>query len=136
MTDPITLGLASTAVSLVNGTLSMLKEARESAKRSDDNDLKDKLSEVFDSVLEIKEVVGNLKEENGELRRQLQARASLKWDTGRKLYFVDGDPDPFCPSCFDLHARQVRLHPIYTGGSHWKDECKICKSQYQFLRDR
>src|ERR1700677_703886 len=107
MSDPITLGLASTAVGLVNGTISLLKEARDAAKRSDDHDLKDKLSEVFDSVLELKEVIGNLREENAELRKQLDTRASLTWDTRQKLYFADGDPDPFCPACMDLSSRQI-----------------------------
>jgi hypothetical protein len=32
MNDPLTLGLASTAVGLVNGTIGPLKEAREAAK--------------------------------------------------------------------------------------------------------
>src|ERR1700678_4454597 len=115
MSDPITLGLASTAVGLVNGTISLLKEARESAKRSDDHDLKDKLSEVFDSVLELKEVIGNLREENMELRKRLETRASLKFDTKLKLYFAENDPDPFCPACFDLHSRQIRLFPHLDG---------------------
>lgn len=95
MSDPISLGLASTAVTLVNGTIGLLKEARASAKRSDDHDLKDKLSEVFDSVLELKEVIGNLRNENNELRARLEERANLKWDTEEKLYFAEGDPDPF-----------------------------------------
>ncbi len=48
----------------------MLKEAREAAKRSDDHGLKDTLSDVYDSVLELKEVLGGLREENAELRKR------------------------------------------------------------------
>lgn len=131
MNDPLTLGLASTAVSLVNGTIGLLKEARESAKRSDDHDLKDKLSEVFDSVLELKEVIGNLRDENAELRKRIETRASLKWDSKHKLYFADGDPDPFCPACMDLSGRQIRLQPVYFSSNElWKYECKVCKNDY------
>ncbi len=131
MNDPLTLGLASTAVSLVNGTIGLLKEARESAKRSDDHDLKDKLSEVFDSVLELKEVIGNLRDENRELRKRLETRASLKWDSEHKLYFADGDPDPFCPACMDLNGRQIRLQPAYYSSNVlWKYECKVCRNDY------
>jgi hypothetical protein len=97
MSDPLTLGLASTAVSLVNGTIGLLKQARDSAKRSDDHDLKDKLSEVFDSVLELKEVIGNLREENAELRKRLDTRASLNWDSKAKLYFAENDPRSILP---------------------------------------
>ena len=131
MSDPLTLGLASTAVSLVNGTIGLLKEARESAKRSDDHDLKDKLSEVFDSVLELKEVIGNLRDENNELRSRLEARAKLKWDPNEKLYFAEGDSDPFCPSCMDLKGQQIRLHEPYLGKNvHRKYECNVCKNGF------
>jgi hypothetical protein len=131
MSDPITLGLASTAVSLVNGTIGLLKEARESAKRSDDHDLKDKLSEVFDSVLELKEVIGNLREENAGLRKRLDTRANLNWNSKLRLYFAEGDPDPFCPSCLDLNGRQIRLFPhFWKSGLLSRYECKICKNDF------
>src|ERR1035441_1696668 len=126
MSDPVTLGLASTAVGLVNGTIGLLKEAREAAKRSDDHDLKDKLSEVFDSILELKEVIGSLRDENAELRKTLETRATLKWDSHQKLYFAEGDPDPFCPACMDLNGRQIRLHPVYRTGTRslFRHDCK------------
>ena len=127
--------MASTAVGLVNGTISLLKEARDAAKRSDDHDLKDKLSEVFDSVLELKEVIGNLREENAALRKMLEARATLKWDSKQKLYFAEQDPDPFCPACFDLNSRQIRLYPhLDSDGKLYMFECKVCKSKFDVDR--
>lgn len=130
MADPITLGLASTAVSLVSGTIGLLKEAKEAAKRSDDHDLEDKLSADFDSILELKEVVGSLRDENAELRKHLQTRASLKWDSRTKLYFAEGDPDPFCPTCLDLDGTPIRLHPVVDQGQLWRHDCKGCKNIY------
>jgi len=131
MSDPITLGLASTAVGLVNGTIGLLKEARVAAKRSDDHDLKDKLSEVYDAVLELKALIGNLRDENSELQKRLETRTNLKWNSERKLYFADGDPDPFCPACMDLKGQQIRLHPkFYSSNVLWKYECKICKNDF------
>jgi transcription elongation factor Elf1 len=130
MSDPLTLGLASTAVSLVNGTLCLLKEARDSAKRSDDHDLKDKLSEVYDAVLELKECLGSLKDENADLLKRLHTRASLRWDTRLKLYFAENDPDPFCPTCMDQNGSQIRLHPDSIDGQLWRYECKSCKNYF------
>ena len=130
MSDPLTLGLASTAVGLVNGTIGLLKEARDAAKRSDDHDLKDKLSAVYDSVLELKEVIGNLRDENAELLKRLQTRASVKWDSRAKLYFAEGDPDPFCPACMDVSGNQIRLQPVIDDGVTWRYDCKVCKNFY------
>jgi uncharacterized small protein (DUF1192 family) len=130
MSDPLTLGLASTAVSLVNGTIGLLKEAREAAKRSDDHDLKDKLSDVYDSVLELKETINNLREENAELKKQLSSKETLKWDSSKRVYFAESDPDPFCPICLDQKSLQVRLHPQFSNGVVWKYDCKVCKNYF------
>jgi regulator of replication initiation timing len=136
MNDPLTLGLASTAAALVNNTIGLLKEAREAAKHSDDHDLKDKLSEVYDSFLELKEAVGNLREENQELRKRLETRASLNWNAKQKLYFAEGDPDPFCPVCLDVKGTQIRLHPEYfNSGVLYRHECKVCKNYFLAISD-
>ena len=66
MSDPLALGLASTVVELVNNAIGLLKEAKEAAKRSKDHDLKEKLGEVFDAVLELKDAIGNLRAENAD----------------------------------------------------------------------
>jgi hypothetical protein len=113
---------------MVNGTIGLLKEARDAAKRSDDHDLKDKLSDVFDSVLELKEVVGSLREENAELRKRLETRSNLKWDSGRNLYFAVGDNDPYCPACVDDGGKQIRLYPVYSSGRLFRYDCKVCKN--------
>ena len=126
MSDPLTLGLASTAVGLANGAIKLLKEAREAAKRSDDHDLKDKLSDLYDAFLDLKEVVGNLRDENEELRKKLEMQAELKWNPKVKLYFVEGDSCPFCPACWDDKRKPVRLH------DYGQDEyiCKVCNSRF------
>jgi len=127
MGDPLTLGLASTAAGLVNSTIGLLKEARNAAKSSEDHDLKEKLNDVYDAVLELKEVIGSLREENSDLRKELDARARMKWDTRSKLYFIEGDPDPFCPACVDRDGKQIRLQPS-VNGMGWI--CKVCNCYF------
>jgi hypothetical protein len=140
MNDPLTMGFASTAVGLVNSTISLLKEAKQAAKSSEDHELKDKLNEVFDSFLDLKEVIGNLRDENADLRSKLNARDSLRWDTETKLYYAEGDIDPFCPACFDNGNKQIRLTPEFARGARganvkpWKYDCKTCKNIF-VLRD-
>lgn len=94
MSGPLTLGIAQSAVALASGTLGILKEAREAAKRSEDHDLKNKLSEVFDNVLELKESIFALRDENEQLRKQLQTKRELKWDTREKVSRVRHPPNP------------------------------------------
>jgi len=111
--------------------IGLLKQAKEAAKESDDHDLKDKLSEVYDSFLDLKELIGNLRDENNELRKQLEARANVKWDGSKKLYFAEGDPDPFCPACLDNSGKQIRLH--YERGMTGAViglRCRVCGNSY------
>jgi hypothetical protein len=89
------------------------------------------LSEVFDSVLELKQGIGNLRDENAELLRRLKTREFLKWDNRTKLYFADGDPDPFCPTCMDQNGTQIRLHPCIDHGQIWQYVCKVCKNYFE-----
>ena len=129
MSDPLSLGLASTAVGLVNGTISLLKDAKQAAKSSQDHELKEKVSEVYDEILNLKEAVSNLAKENEDLRRQLTERAKVKWDGKIGAYFAEGDPDPFCPACFDGNSKLVRLTPVFarSGSSEvWKYDCGVC----------
>ena len=126
MSDPLTLGLASTAVGLVNGTINLLKEAREAAKRSDDHDLKETLNGLYDAFLDIKEVVGNLRDENEELRRKLNEQEKLEWNPKAKLYFKAGDSSPFCPACWDDKRKSIRLHDI----TELEYVCNVCNKRF------
>jgi hypothetical protein len=54
MSDSLTLGLASTAVGLVNSTINLFKQVNEAAKNSDDIDLKRGLSDLYNQIVELK----------------------------------------------------------------------------------
>lgn len=110
MSDPLTIGLASTAVSLVNGTIGLLKDARDAAKQSDDHDLKAKLNDVYDAVLELKEVIGNLRQENAELRAEIEnSRSYVQHHSAIWKRGPGGTEDgPFCPTCMG-EGREMRL---------------------------
>ena len=136
MSDSWTLGLASKAVGLVNGAISLLNVTREAAKRSDDHDLKEKLNDLYDAFLDLKEVVGSLRDENDELRKKLDERAKLKWDKRTMLYFMEEDEDPFCPTCLDSSGKQIRLRqelPI-GGGPQMGWRCMVCNHYYSKTR--
>jgi regulator of replication initiation timing len=134
MSDPITLGLASTAVGLVNGTISLFKQAKEAAKNSDDHELKDKLSEVFDEILNLKEAVFNLAQENATLLGQLEQQKDVKWDTKSGFYYVASDLDPFCPTCWERDRKLIHLRPIYSYSSLFRHDCHVCKAIFGLKR--
>ena len=50
----------------------------------------------------------SLREENADLRKQIEARTKLKWDSKHKLYFGEGDPDPYCLRPFKLQNSKTQ----------------------------
>lgn len=134
----IDLSAASTVVGLVNGTIGLLKQAKELAKSSDDTDLKEKLGELQDQFLELKDKVLDLKQENDDLRSKLQyAQAKLKMfgeviRIGQFVYFKDGDDQaPCCSRCFDVDRTMVHIVDMYApGGIGRRPCCPACKTAF------
>jgi hypothetical protein len=131
--DSIVPAAALSVASLVSNVLSSAKAAKEPAKQSGDAALKEQIGDLIDSIIDVKQRVIELDEENRELRKKLEAKAELKWDTKLKLYLAEGDPDPFCTPCWDSKRNQIRVHPTYyTGGDGilWKYTCNVCRSVF------
>jgi hypothetical protein len=127
MSDPLTLGLASTAVGLVNSTISLFKQVNEAAKSSDDLDLKSGLSDLYSQIVELKAQILDLAEENSDLRAKLNQRASLKRDIATGFYFEDNDPDPLCALCYERNSIRIHLDPPKGAGSRY---CRVCKEDF------
>jgi hypothetical protein len=108
----------ATTLSVINSAVSSLKNAKDMAKDSTDTSLKAIISESYDAVLDLKERVLDLDEENRTLRQKLERRDSVKRDRQFGYYFKDGDTqDPLCPKCYEGDDKLVYLpHPENVGG--------------------
>ena len=67
MADP--LALANLALSLLARTTDGLNALRDRSQRTKDIDIKDQISTMYDNVLQLKEVVSRLSDENKDLRQ-------------------------------------------------------------------
>ena len=72
MTDPISV--ATFALSLTTKATDALNALRERAQRSKDLDIKDQISTLYDIVLQLKEVISRLSDENKDLKQHLEAQ--------------------------------------------------------------
>jgi hypothetical protein len=98
-----------TVTSLVNSALSSVRAAKELAKDSSDTVVKERIAEVFDSFLNIKDRILALDEENRALKEQLAKRAAFKRNSEFGYYFAEGDPDPYCPKCYEGAGKEIHL---------------------------
>ena len=105
-----------------------IKKAGEAAERIQNAEMRAVLLDAQERALDLKEELLNLRAENTELRKQLDARASLSFDGG--AYWAktpEGKDGPFCSRCQDVESRLVRLKPGYY--SFW--HCPECKQEFE-----
>jgi hypothetical protein len=129
--DSHTIATAGSGIlQAVSTTLSTIKTARELAKDVKDNKLKEAISDAYDSLLDLKDRLLTLDEENRSLKAKLanKARFTEPEPPHGYLYRVEdtGKEYPLCPVCFHKGEGVYYLssHP-YTGGLQRR--CKHCK---------
>ena len=125
--DSIVPHAVLTVTSLVNSALSSVRAAKELAKDASDTVLKERISEVFDSFLDIKDRVLALDEENRTLKEQLAKRAAFKRTSEFGYYFTDGDPDPYCPKCYEGAGKEIHLPKASDRAGGFMRVCRVCQ---------
>ncbi len=122
---------AVSAAGLVNNALNVLKSARELAKETSDTDLKERISEAYDVLLELKERVLTLSDEVRALEANQRASAAYIGPVPPHGYYYGADDEtkehPLCPKCYQMEPpRKAFLDDprLWNGGS--RRVCKLC----------
>lgn len=130
-------GLAGTASQIIANTLEALKSVRERAQSSKDNDLKERISGLYDNVLELKEVILQLTEENLDQKRQIEAlqrareapQPVLRQVGSCNFYFV-GEEGPYCQPCYDGKHTLTKLSPPENWNRGVRRHCVLCHAHF------
>jgi hypothetical protein len=131
----MSLTATAAAAKILADTLSVSKTVREQAKQSKDAELKSLISDLYDSVLSLKEAVMLVTDENYELRRRIAdlekppAGPELRQVGLTNYYFQDGK-GPYCQPCHDVKGKLIPLAPQnqYAGGLGRK--CEVCNKVF------
>jgi len=102
---------ALTVVQLVSGVVATAKNARDLAKDSPDHELKAAISDLYDEVLNAKERVLDLDEENRRLKAELARKDEFIGPIEPHGYFFykTRPNEPLCPKCF----QGLPQHPVF-----------------------
>jgi len=135
MSDPHTI---PTVASLINSAISSAKSAKELAKDSKDTNLKNEISEIYSAMLELKGRALEFDEENRDLKRQLNERASIKRSSRSGYWYKEGEDDPLCPSCFEgpLQTAAYLSPPESGDDEEYQRVCNVCKTIYLCRQSR
>ena len=123
---PVLLSL----VSLLNNVASSARNALEIAKKSGNTDLKAAISELYDDILDVKGRVLELDEENRVLRADLAKKGSITYSSELGYYFVAGDPNPYCPTCYDANEKLLHLTASEPWNGGQRRNCRVCRHTY------
>lgn len=118
-----------TTTQLVGGLVASAKNALDLVKASSDHTLKSAVSELYNSLLDVKGRVLDLDEENRRLKAEIARKDEFIGPLDPHGYFFYKEkPDrPLCPKCFQSQPQNpVYLCPIriWHGANH--RQCPIC----------
>lgn len=119
-----------TTTQIVAGLAASAKNAFDLSKVSSDHALKGAISELYDSMLDVKARVLELDEENRKLRAQLEQKGDVVGPFDPFGYFYEKSDEakerPLCPRCWQSQtARVVFMSPPTDGTAGWRS-CVVC----------
>ncbi len=116
-----------TVATLVNNVVSSVKNAKELAKQSGDTDLKAAIAEVYNDILDLKDRVGDLNDENRLLRQKLTEKAEItRHESG--YFFKKGETAPLCPHCYQAPPNYAVVYLEVWNQSECR--CRVCDKMF------
>lgn len=125
--------VALTTTQLLGSLLASAKNVLDVAKASSDRALKAAVSELHDSVLDVKGRVLELDEENRSLKAELARQGEIVGPVQPHGYFFfEEKPEgPLCPNCWQSRPRSARfLSPLQRNSSASWRNCTGCGHMY------
>lgn len=131
----MTIATAATAAQTLNNALAILKQLRERSLSSKDNDLKNRISELWDAVLSMKEAVMRVSEENTALRARLDEltqppKFELRQVGAVYYYFKPQGQIPYCRYCYDTASKEFVLEPAFDSIGGRLRKCIVCNKAF------
>jgi uncharacterized small protein (DUF1192 family) len=118
-----------TTAQIVGNLIASAKNARDLAKASSDHELKASISELYDSLIDVKARVSELDEENRRLTAELARKGQIVGPNGKHGYFFHKDnlEQPLCPKCFQSQpSNAVFLGPLHQHNYGLLRKCPVC----------
>jgi len=121
----------SDLISTAGAAIQLVTRLREINKNIANAEFSNALAELSLELANLKVQVAGLVEENDQLRRQLSQKKDSPSVVFKEFaYYTSAGDGPFCPGCYDMQEKLVRLSKAAPGfeafGSHNCPACKEC----------
>ena len=129
----VNFSTVATTAGLVNNALSVLKSARDLAKDTSDNELKEKIGAAYEALLDLREHALAQDDEIRKLKAQLEDKATYIGPLPPHGYYyaandAEAQQHPLCQTCFQSKPQKIGFMDdakSWSGGV--RRECKLCQ---------
>jgi hypothetical protein len=125
----VDLASASSLGTMLSAAVSALKDARDLAKASSDHALKEKISDVYDHLIDLKAVLHAKDDEIRTLKEELARKSACRGPLPPHNYFYKGtdNDNPLCPKCMQQERSiESYLSPLRNWNGGKRRVCGIC----------
>lgn len=110
------------------GLLEDIKDIGDVIKKAGDIDLYRRIVKLEGEVIDLTREKRLAGERIAELERALKFQGELKFT--EPYYWIEGDPTPFCPACWDTKRVASHIVKIREPFRACKAQCPSCKHVY------
>jgi hypothetical protein len=91
--------------------------------------------DLYEKLVQLMESVQTLTEENIALKKKLrqiedEAVSDSELEFRSPLFYAKGDPQPFCPTCWQGPHKRVRLAGPRPWSGQQRYDCSVCKETF------
>lgn len=120
---------ATTTAQLVANVVGTVKAARDLAKDLSNHELKDKIGDAYDGLLDLRQRLLDVDEENRQLKAELAKKAEIQGPVPPFGYFFDKQhPDtPICPKCYQAKESRIAfMGSLHSWSGAMRRVCQLC----------
>jgi len=128
----VNFSTVATTAGLVSNAINALKSARELAKDSSDSDLKEKIGDAYDALIDLREHALAQDDEIRRLKAQLTEKAAYVGPIPPHGYYyassdAEGKEHPLCPTCFQSKPQKIGfMDEPHSWNRGIRRTCKLC----------
>jgi hypothetical protein len=112
----------------IMGIMENVKEIAELAKKYNDDELNQKISDLEDQILALITQIRSLEDASQESERTLSLMKKMQLK--EPFYFQEDDPIPFCPHCWEREKNPVHLLGPVKVAAGFRYGCPTCKEYF------
>jgi hypothetical protein len=110
------------------GILENAKQVAKAVEEIHNLELYQRVLGLHSDIIDLVEQNNKLRADNEDLQKKLHLKGQMKFNA--PFYFQDGDPTPYCSSCWETKTQAIHVVTIWDSEGKIRRDCPTCKNAY------